>query len=369
MYAVLDIETTGGKFNEEGITDIAIFRYDGHRIVDQFQSLVNPEREIQPYVARLTGITPKMVKTAPKFPQLAKRIIEITDGAILVAHNARFDYRMLRTEFKRLGYDYERKSLCTVDLAEALLPEAEEYKLGKLVKSMGIAVAKRHRAEGDALATLELFKVLLQKDTAKQIIKNKMRDASLGELSKRQVDLVLEVPDDTGVYYLHNKYGEIIYIGYGKQLKKEVNRHFTNNSKVGLRIQKATRSVSYELTGSLLVAMLKAMEEETRNKPEFNKKLNGKSELKGETSGNGFLGKDILILDKGRSENERSAILIQDGKLSGIGFTTLNHQTNNIPILESLLTPVEGNDESIALISAYLDKRSVLKVIDLNENQ
>ena len=153
MYAVLDIETTGGKFNEEGITEIAIFRFDGEKIVDRFISLVNPERDIQPYVARLTGISPKMVKTAPKFPQIAKRIIEITEGAVLVAHNAQFDYRMLRTEYNRLGYDFERKSLCTVDLAKALLPDAEAYKLGKLVKSLGIAVAKRHRAEGDALAT------------------------------------------------------------------------------------------------------------------------------------------------------------------------------------------------------------------------
>ena len=370
MYAVLDIETTGGKFNEEGITEIAIFRFDGHKIVDRFISLVNPEREIQPYVAKLTGISPKMVKTAPVFPQIAKRIVDITEGAVLVAHNAQFDYRMLRTEYHRLGYDFERKSLCTVDLAKALLPEAEAYKLGKLVKSLGIAVAKRHRAEGDALATLELFKVLLQKDTAKEIIRAQVREAEMGELSQRQVDMVNSVPDATGVYYLHNKEGDIIYIGHGQQLKKLVNRHFTDNSKTGRLIQKETREITYELTGSPLVAMLKAITESKKVKPGYGKKLNGETAaLARKSIAKNFRGKDLLILDKGRSVNERSALLIKNGQLQGYGFTSLNHQVNNIPILESLITPLEGEMDYTQLIAEYLDNKSVLKIIDLNQDQ
>ncbi|MDC1080991.1 3'-5' exonuclease, partial [Flavobacteriaceae bacterium] len=128
MYAILDIETTGGKFNEEGITEIAIYRYDGQVIQDQISSLVNPNREIQPFVERLTGINSKMLVNAPKFFELAKRIVEITDGCVIVAHNAEFDYRILQTEFRRLGYSFESKSLCTVALAQKLLPEAESYK-------------------------------------------------------------------------------------------------------------------------------------------------------------------------------------------------------------------------------------------------
>ena len=130
MYAIVDIETTGGKFNEEGITEIAIYRYDGDKVIDQFSSLVNPEKEIQPFVQRLTGINSKMLINAPKFYELAKRIIDITTDCIIVAHNADFDYRMLRTEFQRLGYTYERKSICTVTIAQKLLPEAPSYKLG-----------------------------------------------------------------------------------------------------------------------------------------------------------------------------------------------------------------------------------------------
>ena len=124
MYAVLDIETTGGKYNEEGITEIAIHKFDGHQVIDRFISLVNPEKTIQPFVVNLTGINNKMLQTAPKFHEIAKRIIEITEGSILVAHNAQFDYRILRTEFRRLGYNYERKTICTVDLSKKLIVHA-----------------------------------------------------------------------------------------------------------------------------------------------------------------------------------------------------------------------------------------------------
>jgi len=103
LYAILDIETTGGKYNEEGITEIAIYKYDGHEVVDQFISLVNPERDIQPFVVNLTGINSNMLRNAPKFYEVAKRIVEITEDCILVAHNAQFDYRILCTEFRRLG--------------------------------------------------------------------------------------------------------------------------------------------------------------------------------------------------------------------------------------------------------------------------
>ena len=122
MYAILDIETTGGKYNEEGITEIAIYRFDGHEIVDQFSSLVNPERSIQPFVVNLTGINNQTLRNAPKFYEVAKRIIEITEDCILVAHNAKFDNRILTTEFDRLGYTYSKKTLCTVELSKKLIP-------------------------------------------------------------------------------------------------------------------------------------------------------------------------------------------------------------------------------------------------------
>ena len=163
MYAVLDIESTGGKYNEEGIMEIAIYRFTGDTVVDRFTTLINPKRHIQPFVAKLTGINARLLRTAPTFAEVAQRIVAITEGAVLVAHNAEFDYRILRTEFKRLGYAYRRQTLCTVELSKKLLPEAASYKLGKLARALGFPVRNRHRAEGDALATLALFKLLLRK--------------------------------------------------------------------------------------------------------------------------------------------------------------------------------------------------------------
>ena len=175
MYAILDIETTGGKFNEEGITEIAIYRHNGLEITDQFISLVNPEREIQPFVQKLTGINSKMLFSAPRFFEVAKRIIDITEDCLIVAHNADFDYRILRTEFKRLGYNFEKNSICTVSLSQELLSNMESYKLGKLVRSLGIPISDRHRAQGDALATVKLFELLLEKDSCKEILKSQVK--------------------------------------------------------------------------------------------------------------------------------------------------------------------------------------------------
>ena len=276
MYAILDIESTGGKYNEEGIMEIAIHKFDGHEVVDKFMSLVNPEREIQPFVTKLTGINNKMLRSAPKFHEVAKRIVEITEGTILVAHNAQFDYRILRTEFRRLGYDFQRKTLCTVDLSKKLLPDAESHSLGKLVRSLGIPMSDRHRANGDAIATLKLFKLLLGKDSSKTIVKEVIRKEEHGELSPNQLDIVSELPSETGVYYMHNKEGDIIFLGKTTNIKKRINQHFTNLGDLARKLQKLTKKVSYELTGSELVALLKEYEEVARNKPRFNNKTKTK---------------------------------------------------------------------------------------------
>ncbi|MGJ5642073.1 exonuclease domain-containing protein [Formosa sp. S-31] len=272
MYAILDIETTGGKFNEEGITEIAIYRYDGHQVVDQFISLVNPEKEIQPFVVNLTGINNNMLKNAPKFYEVAKRIIEITEDCIIVAHNAEFDYRILRTEFKRLGYDYKRKTLCTVELSKSLIPDQASYSLGKLVRSLGIPVADRHRANGDAMATVKLFKLLQTKDTSKQIILSSIKEGHTPKkLQSKHIDIIETLPAVTGVYYIHKENGDIIYIGKSRNIKRRVNQHFTATNSKSKKIQLHVTHVTYEETGSELVALLKEIEEIKRLNPIYNR--------------------------------------------------------------------------------------------------
>ncbi len=271
MYAILDIETTGGKFNEEGITEIAIYKFDGHEIVDQFSSLVNPEIPIQPFVVKLTGINNKMLRSAPKFFEVAKRIIEITEGCTVVAHNSSFDYRILKLEFGRLGYEYERLTLDTVTLSKNLIPDMESYSLGKLCKSLGIPIVDRHRATGDALATVKLFKILLNKDSNKEIISKSVIVEEKTELAPKLVAILRDLPNETGVYYIHKKGGEIIYIGKSKNIKKRINQHFLNKSSRAIKMQKELVAVSYEETGSELIALLKESDEIKANLPKYNK--------------------------------------------------------------------------------------------------
>ncbi|QLE02725.1 exonuclease [Galbibacter sp. BG1] len=272
MYAILDIETTGGKYNEEGITEIAIYKFDGHKTVDRFISLVNPEKEIQPFVVKLTGINNAMLQTAPKFHEVAKRIVEITDGTTLVAHNAQFDYRILQTEFRRLGYDFQRKSLCTVELAKELIPDQPSYSLGKLVRSLGIPVSDRHRASGDAQATVKLFKMLLAKDTSKQIVQSNIRSENIGQLNPRLMDIVAQLPTSVGVFYIHDTDGEIVYIAKSQNIQKRVNKIFASSSKKNKKLQKEVKAVTYEETGNELIALLKENAEVKKNNPKYNVK-------------------------------------------------------------------------------------------------
>ena len=458
MYTILDIETTGGKFNEEGITEIAIHKFDGHEVIDSFISLVNPEKDIQPFVVKLTGINNKMLRTAPKFHEVAKRIVEITQDTVIVAHNAQFDYRILRTEFRRLGYNFERKTLCTVELSQKLLPEAESYSLGKLVRSLGIAVSDRHRANGDALATIKLFKLLLSKDLDKSILKTVVKAETLGELSPRQLDIIEVLPSEMGLYYMHNKDGDIIYIGKSSNIKKKVNQHFTKSGDRARKLQKETKKVSFEKTGNELFALLKEHEELFRNRPKYNQKpksklfshglyhtvseqgyitfytaavnakgsaglittfnsnhgaknllyditsefllcdkLNGLSDAKtncskyndGKCNGacienetvldyniraqeaiekHSISNKSCVIVEKGREVGEYAAFLIKNGQFNGMGFYDLNHQINNIHILESIITPMKSDRNNKHIIENYLRKKKVFKIIELNNS-
>jgi DNA polymerase-3 subunit epsilon len=454
LYAILDIETTGGKYNEEGITEIAIYKYDGHQIVDQFISLINPEREIQPFVVNLTGINSGMLRNAPKFYEVAKRIVEITEGCILVAHNAQFDYRILVTEFRRLGFDFVKESLCTVELAKSLIPNQASYSLGKLVRSLGIPVTDRHRASGDAIATVKLFKMLLDKDSSKKIIQESIRLNPKLQLEPRHIDIIEQLPTATGVYYIHKSDGEIIYIGKSNNIKKRINQHFTNSNQKSKKIQLQATTVTYEATGSELVALLKESEEIKRNKPIYNRalrrtifthalysfvdeknyinfkidKVDGRKkpittfsnrdsaksfvlkaiedyqlcqkltgiyktksscfkydikECKGACIGkesfedynkraedlikkNSYKNKNMVIIDKGRDIDERSAIYIENGVFKGIGFFNLNYQINNIDVLESFITPMENNRDTQHIIQSYMRRNKRLKIIQLN---
>lgn len=451
MYAILDIETTGGQYNEEGITEIAIYKFDGHEVVDQFISLVNPEIPIQPFVVKLTGINNAMLRSAPKFYEVAKRIVEITDGCIVVAHNASFDYRILQTEFRRLGFEFKKPTLCTVELSKKLLPGHQSYSLGKLVRALGIPMADRHRASGDAMATVKLFKMLLSKDLEKEIVKSYVKTEIKVGISPKLMDIIDGIPSKTGIYYIHREDGTIIYIGKSSNIKKRVNQHFTGTSRKAKKIQNEVFAVTYEETGSELIALLKESEEIKINKPIYNrsqrktifpyalyaeKDTNGYLALKlHKTDGrkkeitsfatlqegkallhkiteehqfcqkvNGLyntkkgcfqydlkeclgacVGKEapedynkrvtnflenhqlhsqnMVIVDRGRSIDERSAVLVENGVYKGYCFFDLNYQINNIEILRNIIIPMQNNRDTRNIIQHYIRKKKVHKIV------
>ncbi len=270
MYAILDIETTGGKYDEEGITEIAIYRFDGYKIKDQFCTLINPERKIQPFVVKLTGINDKMLLSAPKFFEVANRIVEITKDCIIVAHNAEFDYRILQTEFRRLGFPFERRSICTVTLSKILLPEQTSFSLGKLVSNLGIPFVNQHRANEDARVTLKLFQILLEKDTHKNILKKNIRIRHPNKAPIKFLDIIDNLPSEMGVYYIHNKKNEIIYIGKSKNIKKKVLSHLIGIKNKAKIIQNKIDNVTFALTGGELITILKEQNEIKINNPILN---------------------------------------------------------------------------------------------------
>ncbi|MFM9825960.1 exonuclease domain-containing protein [Flavobacterium sp.] len=327
MYAILDIETTGGQFNEEGITEIAIYKFDGHEIVDQFISLVNPEIPIQPFVVKLTGINNAMLRSAPKFFEIAKRIIEITNDSVLVAHNADFDYRILRTEFRRLGYDFNVKTLCTVALSQRLLPEQPSHSLGKLVRALGIPMADRHRASGDAMATVKLFKMLLDKDLNKEIVAAHIKFEIQKGIAPKLMDIIESLPSRTGVYYIHDEKGKLIYIGKSRNIKKRINQHFTGSTTKCKKIQSEVYTVTYDETGSELIALLKESEEIKINKPMLNRaqrKSVFQFALYAEKDQNGYLNLNLQKAD-GRKKEITSFASIQEAKNALFRITSHYH--------------------------------------------
>jgi DNA polymerase III subunit epsilon len=162
MFAIVDIETTGGSAFSSKITEVAVVVHDGLTVIEKFSTLINPETKIPYFITNLTGINNEMVAKAPKFYEIAKPLIALLQNNIFVAHNVNFDYSFIKQEYKMLGYDLELPKLCTVQLSRKLIPGKKSYSLGKLCAELNIGNNARHRAMGDAMATAELFELLLK---------------------------------------------------------------------------------------------------------------------------------------------------------------------------------------------------------------
>ncbi len=381
MYSIIDIESNGAGFRKESIIEVAIYKYTGHEIVDQFISLVNPESEITPFVQKLTKITPKMVKTAPKFHEIAKRIVEITNGTTLVGHNIEFDYRMLRQEFKRLGYDFKINTLDTIPLSKKLIPDAESYSLGKLVKSLGIPLTDHHRASGDARATLDLFKLLMNKDQNSEIIQEHHEELNAKTYLNKVRDLTQDLPSERGIIYFQNAKGKIIFSDFVDDFSKFAKTVFNSKSKKWANIQEETEQLNYELTGNAILAKLMMLSKGLKKREHLQFGLyykNGKYSVekialnkeekpllkfKSFTQGLkavqfiktqkqfsdiqelkktiGLKNRNEILLTSGRTLGEKSFLILEKGRLTAYGFYEFYTQIDQVKKRDQLKISIE----------------------------
>jgi DNA polymerase-3 subunit epsilon len=273
VYAIVDIETTGGYAAANGIIEISIRVFDGEQVVEQYETLINPNQNIPKYIQAFTGITNEMVQDAPVFEEVAEKIYTLLQGNVFVAHNVNFDYSFIKNHLDFYGYTFTAKKLCTVRLSRQIFPGLPSYSLGNLCQSLDIDIVNRHRAGGDAEATVTLFKKLLDNDS-KEVIK-----ASLNRNSKEQM-LPPHVPkahfdalpQSPGVYYFHDQKGKVVYVGKAKNIRTRVNSHFSNNSdsRQKQNFVRHIHAISFHETATELMSAILESTEIKRLWPIFN---------------------------------------------------------------------------------------------------
>lgn len=273
MYAIVDIETTGGYAAANGITEISIHLFDGNAVTEKFETLINPRQPIPNYITAMTGISDKMVANAPAFEDVAEKIHSLLHDKIFIAHNVNFDYSFVKSHLKDAGYDLNSKKLCTVRLSRKIFPGFPSYSLGKLCRSLGITIHDRHRAGGDTAATVQVFQLLLQHDKEQHIQKSLQRNSKEWILPPNVPKEHFEkLPYTPGVYYFHNEKGKVVYVGKANNIRYRVNSHFSNNSESRQKqnFMQHVHAISYQTCGTELMACILESTEIKKRWPVFN---------------------------------------------------------------------------------------------------
>lgn len=275
-YAIVDIETTGGNASGSRMTEIAIIIYDGMRVTDRWETLINPEKEIPVPIFALTGITNEMVRNAPIFDDVAEKVLQMLTNRIFVAHNVNFDYSFIRHQLEEAGFKWTARKLCTVRATRKIKPGLGSYSLGNLCRLLNIPLQNQHRAGGDADATVELFSRLLQWDTGDEMGKMLKKNSQDQRLPPNlPLEDFAKLPEKTGVYYFYNQAGKVIYVGKAINLKKRVASHFTGHSITPQRqhFLRDIHSISFEICATELMALLLECSEIKKLWPAYNRAL------------------------------------------------------------------------------------------------
>ena len=459
MYAIVDIETTGGYAEKHRVTEIAIYHHDGMQITDHYKTLINPGRKIPHFITGLTGINYEMVKEAPSFADVAEEVMGWLKDRVFVAHNAHFDYSFLKKEFEDFGLTWNSKKLCTVRLSRKIIPGLDSYGLGRLAESLGIKIPDRHRAGGDALATARIFDILLKRDQdgviAKALRRNSGETILPPNLPKEDFD---KLPARPGVYYFLDSRGQVIYVGKAINIKKRIAGHFTGEAREWNRsnIRNEIHNITWELTGNELIALILEAQEIRRLWPKYNlaqkyrveewgvydyedrngylrfsvnvvnrgtrplitfsnkgdawnfmwekvrthdlcPKLSGLQLAKGlcfshQSGGckgacqgvetpkkynkrvqqaiDSFFekGKTLAIFGKGRSAEERSVILVENGNYSGFGYFGDDVVISDLDTARMIIKPAKENRIVQNLVNSFLRSPKGVELVDFGRN-
>ncbi len=454
-FAITDIETTGGGIRGNKITEICVIVVQNGEVIEQYNSLVNPGTDIPLYIETLTGINDELVKEAPTFAEIATEVDKITKDCVFVAHNVNFDYNIIRSEFQNLNISFDRKRLCTVRLARKLIPGLFSYSLGNICTSINIPHYDRHRARGDAEATVILFQRCLDLDPEYSVLNkllNQKTAASYLPPNFKNSDFE-KLPATTGVYFFKDKDGIPLYIGKAKNIKSRIKSHFQEKSNRKYKLMQATYSIDYELTGSELLALLRESELILKYFPKFNKALKKvsrpytltsyhnqkgieqfaihknknapiswmkfytreeavkfmeticrefelcpkycnlqsgvsqcnhykittcsgmcKNEIKKEEYNNrvaralDYINRfenSCLLVEKGRSKEEKSFIYLNKGRYAGYGFIENSDDFNSIEQFQDFLVPQKTSAYAEKIISRYLNADKPIKKLEL----
>lgn len=275
-YAIVDIETTGGNAGGSRITEIAVIIHDGLAVIDRWETLVNPQKNIPLPIFALTGINNEMVSDAPIFDDIAEKLFNMLDGRIFVAHNVNFDYSFIRHQLYESGFKWTARKLCTVRATRKIRPGLYSYSLGNLCRSLDIPLNNRHRAGGDADATAILFSRLLQWDVDGEIEKM-IKKASYDQRLPPNLppDDFEQLPEKPGVYYFYNQAKKVVYVGKAVNLKKRVASHFSGNNISPQRqhFLRDIHSITFEVCANELMALLLECTEIKKLWPVYNKAL------------------------------------------------------------------------------------------------
>jgi len=335
-FAVVDTETTGGKPGPDRLTEIGIVLLDDMQRVGEFQTLINPERPIPPFVQNLTGISNKMVAEAPVFADVAKQVRESLADRIFVAHNVAFDFGFVRKELEMCGYPFSAPRLCTVRLTRQAFPGYASYSLSKIATELGVSSWDHHRALGDASAAASLLQLSWDKIGEAGILAQTKGFAPPALLPQGwNSQRLAKIPALPGVLRILGSQGQLLYVTEANHLLEKTTELLSNPAKRGplASIKKGVADLDYEVTGSLLLAKLLAFQEILQKKPTCNRQIR----IPIDTGANL---RDQVLVQPGRSVNERAALVVKHGRLLGYAWFDQDESLNQEE-LEDRLEPLD----------------------------